>query len=234
MKKKTTPYEFKNSTFDFLLDVDIKPKKHKIVSVYENYNTNKKDVSPDILKLMKDDDFHSELYEFVKNYNEKYKTLKMKKEHQTYNEYFDKLEALVTIGLEVRNGEGSVGYFPLLEHENEYEKKMWGDFKIKKVDMMKFINDFSKKKKFNPNTEVDEFKRVGNWYTLEIDNTKYNVIIQKDSNSFNCDSSSIIVFNDFVEDIKYISPVRDRKNIYDKIETIMDKVDFKYDVVDEE
>ena len=82
--------------------------------------------------------------------------------------------------------------------------------------------------------KIKNFKRVGNWYTLEIDNTKYNVIIQKDSNSFNCDSSSIIVFNDFVEDIKYISPVRDRKNIYDKIETIMDKVDFKYDVVDEE
>ncbi len=162
MKKKTTPYEFKNSTFDFLLDVDIKPKKHKIVSVYENYNTNEEDVSPDILRLMKDDDFLSELYEFVKNYNEKYKTLKMKKEHQTYNEYHDKTESLITIGIEVRNGEGSVGYFPLLEHENEYEKKMWGDFKIRKVDMMKFINDFSKKKKFNPNTEVDKFKRVGN------------------------------------------------------------------------
>ncbi len=87
---------------------------------------------------------------------------------------------------------------------------------------------------YDPNTIVEKFKRVGNWYTLEIDNTKYNVIIQKDSNSFNCDSSSIIVFNDFVEDIKYISPVRDRKKIYDKIESIMNKVDFKYDEIDED
>ena len=79
--------------------------------------------------------------------------------------------------------------------------------------------------------KIKNFKRVGNWYTLEIDNTKYNVIIQKSSNSFNCEPSSIIVYD---EDNQYISPIRDRKKIYDKIESIMNKVDFKYDEIDED
>ena len=83
---------------------------------------------------------------------------------------------------------------------------------------------------YDPNTTVENFKRVGNWYTLEIDNTKYNVIIQKSSNSFNCEPSSIIVYD---EDNQYISPINTGK-IYDKIESIMDKVDFKYDVIDED
>lgn len=85
-------------------------------------------------------------------------------------------------------------------------------------------------KKFNPNPEVDEFKRVGNWYLLKIGKTKYNVIIQKSSNSYDCEPSSIIVYN---EDNEYISPINTGK-IYDKIESIMNKVDFKYDVIDED
>lgn len=230
MKKKTTPYEFKNSKFDIMWDVNIKPRKHDVFSTYDNFLKGDDEQSPDIKKLREFPKFDDELYDFVKNYNEKYKTLKMKKEHQ-HDGDFGK-ESLITTCLEVENGVGYVGWFPLLD-EHEYEKNMWGDFKIKKVDMMKFINDFSKKVKFqyNPNSIVDKFKRVGNWYTLEIDNTKYNVIIQKDSNSFNCDSSSIIVFN---EELKLVSPNPDRKKIYDKIESIMEKVDFKYDEIDED
>ena len=67
--------------------------------------------------------------------------------------------------------------------------------------------------------------------TLEILLSEHNVIIQKSSNSYDCEPSSIIVFD---EDNKYISPYPDRKKIYDKIESIMDKVDFKYDVIDED
>ena len=230
MKKKTTPYEFKNSKFDIMWDVNIKPRKHDVFSTYDNFLKGDDEQSPDIKKLREFPKFDDELYDFVKNYNEKYKTLKMKKEHQHDGDF--RKESLITTCLEVENGVGYVGWFPLLD-EHEYEKNMWGDFKIKKTDMMKFINDFSKKIKFqyNPNSIVDEFKRVGNWYSLTIGNTKYNVIIQKSSNSFNCEPSSIIVYD---EDNQYISPIRDRKKIYDKIESIMEKVDFKYDVVDEE
>lgn len=87
------------------------------------------------------------------------------------------------------------------------------------------------KKVHNPDIEIENFKRVGNWYSLKIGNTKYNVIIQKSPNSYDCEPSSIIVFD---EDNKYISPIRDRKKIYDKIESIMNKVDFKYDEIDED
>ena len=79
--------------------------------------------------------------------------------------------------------------------------------------------------------KIENFKRVGNWYSIEVGNTKYNVIIQKESNSFTCEPSSVIIFD---EKLKLVSPNPDRKNIYDKIESIMNKVDFKYDLIDEE
>lgn len=79
--------------------------------------------------------------------------------------------------------------------------------------------------------KIENFKRVGNWYSVQVDNTKYNVIIQKERNSFDCEPSSVIIFD---EEHKLVSPHPDRKNIYDKIESIMNNVDFKYDLIDEE
>ena len=182
MKKKTTHHEFKNSTFDVMWDVDIKPKKHNLQSDYDNYNTRDEEVSPDILKLMNHDDFSEKLYDFVRNYNEKYKTLKMKKEHQK-DEGWGETSSMMTVCLEVRNGVGCVSWFPLLEDEHEYEKKMWGDFKIKKVDMMKFINDFSKKVKFQYNP-IKSFEF--SWCLDDIEE------INEDDNTYNEDCDYIL------------------------------------------
>lgn len=82
------------------------------------------------------------------------------------------------------------------------------------------------------NFNVDEFKRTGNWYSIKVDNTKYNVIIQKGRNSYNCEPSSIIVFD---ENLVLIEPHKSkRRNLYDEIEEVMNKVDFKYDIIDED
>lgn len=238
MKKKATPYEFKNSNFQIYCVSDI----GKPIDIYDediqdvNNGEGKEDtpISLDIKELI---DVHFEfihsLYKFCLNYNETFKKLRMKKEHQSEDHMLGGLHSPMDIIISVKNGVGEFDYSPFDQFDIKHEKKMWGSFKIKKEDMMKFINDFSKKKKFqfNPNTELRKFKRVGNWYNIKIGNTKYNVIIQKSSNSYDCEPSSIIVFD---EDTKYISPIRDRKNIYDKIESIMNKVDFKYDVIDED
>jgi hypothetical protein len=79
--------------------------------------------------------------------------------------------------------------------------------------------------------KLQNFKRVGNWYIIEMDNTKYNVIIQKEPNSIICEPSSVIIFD---ENLKLIEPHKDKKNIYDIVEDIMNQVDWKYDMVDEE
>jgi hypothetical protein len=75
-----------------------------------------------------------------------------------------------------------------------------------------------------------EFNRTGNWYTIELDNTIYNVLIQKYKDSNYCESSSVIIFD---ENLKWIEPIVDEK-IYEKMEKIMERVDWKYDMVDEE
>ncbi len=66
-------------------------------------------------------------------------------------------------------------------------------------------------------------ERIGNWYIVD----EYNVLIQKEDDSFYCDPSSILVFDD------EFNKVNDPK-VYEKIEDIMDKMDWKYDMVDEE
>lgn len=71
-------------------------------------------------------------------------------------------------------------------------------------------------------------KRMGNWYKVG----KYNVVIQKDSDTPNCEPSSILVFNeDFSMNV--IHHWQGEK-VYDKIEKLMEKMDWKYDEVDED
>jgi hypothetical protein len=71
------------------------------------------------------------------------------------------------------------------------------------------------------------FNRLGNWYDVEFNNVIYNVLIQKEENSIYCEPSSVLVFD---EDF---NKVIDEK-VYNGIEEIMNRVDWKYDVVDEE
>jgi hypothetical protein len=78
--------------------------------------------------------------------------------------------------------------------------------------------------------KLQKFQRTGNWYNIELDNTNYNVLIQKYKDSTYCESSSVIVFD---ENLKWIEPRVDEK-IYETIEKIMEKVDWKYDMVDED
>jgi hypothetical protein len=71
------------------------------------------------------------------------------------------------------------------------------------------------------------FNRLGNWYDVEFNNVIYNVLIQKEEDSFYCEPSSVLIFD---EDF---NKVIDEK-VYNGIEEIMNRVDWKYDMVDEE
>ena len=72
-----------------------------------------------------------------------------------------------------------------------------------------------------------EFKRIGNWYSLELEGNFYNVLIQREPDSIYCTPDSIIVFD---RDFKLIM----NEDLYENIEELMKKVDWKYDMIDEE
>lgn len=72
-----------------------------------------------------------------------------------------------------------------------------------------------------------EVRRMGNWYSVD----DYNVIIVKEKDSFLCDPGSILVFDgmfNFIEDEKV------REDLYNKIEKLFEKMDWKYDMIDED
>ena len=71
------------------------------------------------------------------------------------------------------------------------------------------------------------FNRLGNWYDVEFNNVIYNVLVLKEDNSIYCDPSSVLVFDEDFN--KVIDDV-----VYNGIEEIMNRVDWKYDVVDED
>ena len=66
-------------------------------------------------------------------------------------------------------------------------------------------------------------KRVGNWYSVG----EYNVLIQKEENSIYCEPNSILVFDEEFNQVN-------TPEVYERIEGVMKKVDWKYDVVDED
>jgi hypothetical protein len=72
---------------------------------------------------------------------------------------------------------------------------------------------------------VIDVKRVGNWYSILVNERTYNVLIQKEPNKVTCDVSSIIVFD---EDFTLV----ENKTTIGEIETIMSKMDWKYDMLD--
>lgn len=80
-----------------------------------------------------------------------------------------------------------------------------------------------------------QVKRVGNWYKVSINGVGYNVLIQKEPNSIVCDLSSIIVFD---EELNFIDStptfLGGGFTIFQHIENVMEKMDWKYDMVDED
>jgi len=74
---------------------------------------------------------------------------------------------------------------------------------------------------------MENFKRIGNWYSVNVKGTDYNVLIQKDHNKVTCEPSSIIVFDENFKEV-------DTPSVIDDMMTIFEKVDYKYDMVDEE
>ncbi len=73
---------------------------------------------------------------------------------------------------------------------------------------------------------MTELKRIGNWYKVSIDEVSYNVLIQREPNSIVCEPSSVIVLDDELN-------VMD-SSIHNQVQEIMEKVDWKYDTIDED
>lgn len=77
--------------------------------------------------------------------------------------------------------------------------------------------------------ENKKLERVGNWYNVKIDDVIYEVLVQKeDDHTVLCDPSSIIVFER--ETFKLIND----GELYDKIQSVMEDVDWKYDLLNSE
>jgi len=74
---------------------------------------------------------------------------------------------------------------------------------------------------------MTNFKRIGNWYSVVVNDIEYNVIIQREKNSILCEPSSIIVFD---EDFKEVNT----PSVIDDIITLFERVDYKYDMVDDD
>ncbi len=66
-------------------------------------------------------------------------------------------------------------------------------------------------------------RRMGNWYDVD----GYNVVIVKEKDSFYCEPDSILVFDGMFKLVK------DEK-VNDKIEKLFEKMDWKYDMIDED
>jgi len=79
----------------------------------------------------------------------------------------------------------------------------------------------------NETMKLENFNRVGNWYTIQLGNDHFSVLIVKDTNSIICDPSSILLFD------HEFNQVNDPK-LYEEIEEVMRKVDWKYDMIDQE
>ena len=74
---------------------------------------------------------------------------------------------------------------------------------------------------------MTNLQRIGNWYSVTINDINYNVLIQKNVNKVTCEPSSIIVLD---EDFKEI----ETPSVYDDMMSIFEKVDYKYDMIDED
>lgn len=81
--------------------------------------------------------FFEELYDFVKKYNIKFKKIK-------------DFDDTISVYVNIKPSGIFVSYAPLIEEDfpKKQWKKFYGSFKINKVDMLKFLNNYSKKNNF--------------------------------------------------------------------------------------
>ena len=147
---KNNYYKFTEPTAQFDFVVDITPKEHSIWeryvnTVYKGENKKSLPISSDVKNFIYkyEDEFVVSLYNFVREYNDTFKNLKMKKSHRS-----DYGSSVMDVAFKIENGVGKVLYFPW-EQETKHEKKMFGEFIIEKKDVLKFFNEWSKKKKFD-------------------------------------------------------------------------------------
>jgi len=132
MEKKTTHHEFKEPNVTIWLGSKLgKFYEVDVQNLFDgkDYN-NDTSVSSDIKKFCNKplNEFGEFLYEFCINYNERLKKFIMK---------------VSEIFIDVKNGEGKVSFYSISE---TYSGKKIGSFNIKKEDMLKFLNNYSKLK----------------------------------------------------------------------------------------
>ena len=91
-----------------------------------------------------DDYFYSDLFLFAKDYNTKFKKLKMKKKYHSINGLSGEPDAPIMVTIEMKRGKCYVSYSPLLQTDG-YDENCMDTFNIKTNDMLKFLNNWSKK-----------------------------------------------------------------------------------------
>jgi hypothetical protein len=147
---KKTYYEFPKTTtsFNIMYDVDI-IRGHSIDDIdtdfeftYEPSNNIKR-----LLDGVDEYNFFKDLYSFVKNYNTKFKNIKMKKEYHSTNGMNGKPSAPIMVFVEMKRGKCKVSYSPVLQ-EDGYDDNVMDSFVIDIDDVLKFLNKWSKKTDF--------------------------------------------------------------------------------------
>ena len=151
-----TYYEFPKTTtsFNIMYDVDI-IKGHSINDIdtdfeftYEPSNNIKR-----LLSEIDEYDFFKDLYNFVKNYNTKFKKIKMKKEYRSTDGMTDESSAPIMVFVEMKRGKCKVSYSPLLQ-EDGYDENVMDSFIVDIDDMLKFLNKWSKKTDFQNDSTI--------------------------------------------------------------------------------
>ena len=160
MKKKTY-YEFKKPNVQFDFVVDINPKGHSIWEEYVNevYQGDDKDslpISSDMKNFIEkyEDEFLRPVYDFIREYDKTFKTLKMKPSHRSNG------CSIMEVTFRIKNGVGKVFYCPYDQENIKHEKKMWGEFNVKKEDVLDFLNSWSKVQNFKNNEDEIEVEKT--------------------------------------------------------------------------
>lgn len=177
LKSVKTVYNFKNPTFGIVYEVDTTRKKHLVERIHLNSFCDStwieiEDLEPSLEfskfhehienhypSSNKKSIFEEELYQFIKNYKPKVvgrtglilknfqitkkDRIKARKELPS-KKISDYDGSIIVVQLKVRKGIGKVKFI-----HGEGFPKWRGSYEINKVDMLKFLNEQSKKFKFN-------------------------------------------------------------------------------------
>lgn len=151
-----TYYEFPKTTtsFNIMYDIDIIKSYHCINDIDTDFEFTY-EPSNNIKRFLNEVDnyFYEDLYLFVKNYNTKFKKIKMKKEYHSMDGMSGEPDAPIMVFVEMKRGKCKVSYSPLLQ-EDGYDENCMDTFIIKTDDMLKFLNKWSKKTNFQNNSEI--------------------------------------------------------------------------------